>query len=471
MKMKARPQLFIDTNPLEDKELALKIFDETDKYSITPTTFKARKLNEYDDQLITVKKVLEKNKDYYTYLQKKQEELEVLEHQFLKQVESLVKSDLSKGELIGYKNTTKPTSDLQKKYNTKLTDTESYLNDIRRYLDFIVNNKNLILKNLDVFSNEGNEVVRCGIDITNINPKQTKELTEIYTPVAKEGSKATSKKSDKISVKNSEKDILLHPLEILLIQDAVNYLQKGISKTVLVDIFVRNDDGSIRLKGDKPDTHTIVLYKTINSKYAIIDPSNSEFSQHLNCNINISRIFNDDTQFLIPSKQIKIYSPADKDNVGPNPNQYRDCIDIAVKIAFCLNRLEDVIDINNIESLNDIIELSNNISINSSLSIINNLSFRIRQASKEEVKKLSNEKLNILSKQLKSIGDYPENKISNFSDFLQIKSMNKLSQLNVQDHENYEGILEQLTILKISNQEDYVKFLGGNSAEIEGYEL
>ena len=133
--------------------------------------------------------------------------------------------------------------------------------------------------------------------------------------------------------------------------------------------------------------------------------------------------------------------------------------------------MEDVIDINNIESLNDIIELSNNISINSSLSIINNLSFRIRQASKEEVKKLSNEKLNILSKQLKSIGDYPENKISNFSDFLQIKSMNKLSQLNVQDHENYEGILEQLTILKISNQEDYVKFLGGNSAEIEGYEL
>lgn len=49
--------------------------------------------------------------------------------------------------------------------------------------------------------------------------------------------------------------------------------------------------------------------------------------------------------------------------------------------------------------------------------------------------------------------------------------MNKLSQLNVQDHENYDSILEQLTILKISNQEDYVKFLGGNSAEIEGYEL
>lgn len=45
MKMKVRPQLFIDIKPLEDKELALKIFEETDKYSVTPTTFKARILN------------------------------------------------------------------------------------------------------------------------------------------------------------------------------------------------------------------------------------------------------------------------------------------------------------------------------------------------------------------------------------------------------------------------------------------
>ena len=42
MKMKARPQLFIDTKPLEDEKLADKIFEETDRYSITPTTFKAR---------------------------------------------------------------------------------------------------------------------------------------------------------------------------------------------------------------------------------------------------------------------------------------------------------------------------------------------------------------------------------------------------------------------------------------------
>lgn len=45
MKVKTRPQLFIDTTPLkENEELALKIFEETDKYSITPTTFKARKI-------------------------------------------------------------------------------------------------------------------------------------------------------------------------------------------------------------------------------------------------------------------------------------------------------------------------------------------------------------------------------------------------------------------------------------------
>lgn len=54
MKMKARPQLFIDTSPLqEDDPQALKIFEETDKYSITPTTFKARSFSSHDASLRT----------------------------------------------------------------------------------------------------------------------------------------------------------------------------------------------------------------------------------------------------------------------------------------------------------------------------------------------------------------------------------------------------------------------------------
>jgi hypothetical protein len=66
--MKIRPKLLIDTNPLEDEELAEKIFEETDKYSITPTTFKSRafesKVNiDLKEKILTIKHKLQETQE------------------------------------------------------------------------------------------------------------------------------------------------------------------------------------------------------------------------------------------------------------------------------------------------------------------------------------------------------------------------------------------------------------------------
>lgn len=86
-------------------------------------------------------------------------------------------------------------------------------------------------------------------------------------------------------------------------------------------------------KDGNVETHTIVLCKQ-NDKYLVIDPSNAEFSAILVGAHNDIRV--------CFSKKLKIYQPPEQDEekeiVGSNPNQWRDCIDIAVKLAFNLNK-------------------------------------------------------------------------------------------------------------------------------------
>ena len=153
----------------------------------------------------------------------------------------------------------------------------------------------------------------------------------------------------------------LHPLEnhLLLcsidhlynISGAVDSMQPGIKNSnypnniVLVDIFERNDTKQKFTKGDTGffAVHTIVLWKKADKEICVIDPSQEKFSLHV-VDVLRKQLLGD--QIIIYSSGIQnIYGTSiyknnaeigysDYQDVSPKA---RDCIDIAVKLAFELN--------------------------------------------------------------------------------------------------------------------------------------
>ena len=107
---------------------------------------------------------------------------------------------------------------------------------------------------------------------------------------------------------------------------------------VVVDIFAREQGKIKTTQTGLPETHTVVLWKKIEQEIVLIDPNNTRFSQHIkeayykltNTDISILNIENG----VIYSTNSKPtgYSKYSEETVKP-----RDCIDIAVKIAFEIN--------------------------------------------------------------------------------------------------------------------------------------
>lgn len=177
----------------------------------------------------------------------------------------------------------------------------------------------------------------------------------------------------------------LHPIEISIFEDAVNYLQKkcsadqflSIKKTletegengtlpvpnniILASFFPRDKTASTIIREDKHnteeiETHTIVLWKTQDKEITIIDPSNRDYSEPL-CKILDNYFAPLNLKFTMEqytlytdyqesmSKKIfralegKIYdsSNVDKNDEKTYQNLKRDCTDIAIKIGFELN--------------------------------------------------------------------------------------------------------------------------------------
>jgi hypothetical protein len=113
------------------------------------------------------------------------------------------------------------------------------------------------------------------------------------------------------------------------VAEAIAHLNKGLGRTALVDVLVRDDTGKV--DPTNPEIHTVVLFAQVHTetgrlKYLVIDPSNNCFSHILaGANDSIRLCFN---------KKFQIYKPFG--TTGPNSDQWRDCIDIAVKLAFNL---------------------------------------------------------------------------------------------------------------------------------------
>ncbi len=185
-------------------------------------------------------------------------------------------------------------------------------------------------------------------------------------------------------------------LEINLIKQATKHLMESDAKTVLVDIFARHitntkeEHGLVKTIEDKiPETHTVVLYRVDDSKVFLIDPSNYYFSSHIaNADIN-SKL--GDVQIQVPSqKGYKIYSPLSSDQTGFSEKLWRDCIDIAVKLAFGFNNLG--LNTNDIRKDSVVKLLTNNPTIDNNIFYSNVYSVRKKQTSDtSKVKEFNND--------------------------------------------------------------------------------
>ena len=171
-------------------------------------------------------------------------------------------------------------------------------------------------------------------------------------------------------------------------------------KTILIDLFPRgtkpNDKGMINIpKDDEPvDTHTVVLYNT-GKKILIIDPNNPQFSAHL---ANFKPEILEAT--YTPNNLYKIYSRPEGSKTGFASDKFRDCIDIAVKLAFGLNS-----DVSSYENLLDLIKsqtvkfITNNFAIDGISST--NKPIRLKQASDFKDIIACNKKLEAYTTELK----------------------------------------------------------------------
>ena len=239
----------------------------------------------------------------------------------------------------------------------------NFLEYQKKTLDTILSDK-VFIKKYQYKDSETSKVLRFGIDLQY---KDLKIELEEHNNNQKTLSEHT--KDSKNFVKVAE-NTALAPQEIAAIGCAVNVLLNTDSKTVLVDIFKRDTERKIT---DMQDTHTVVLYKAEN-KILIIDPSNPTFSSHL---VNYDRNLLEADY----SEKNKIYMPvSDKSEIGIkliecyksitgiSNDQYRDCIDISVKLAFGLNASSEKCNsIKNIKTLKAIQSVSNNDEINISI--------------------------------------------------------------------------------------------------------
>lgn len=382
-----KPELFVETEESISTELVNNIYSETDKYSITPSTFKSRTLVKGFNKNFNQKEIQEGLQIAQVALRTQMDEFTQL----------LEKSVASKSITQAQKQEFLVRDPLYLTYKTREDELKQYQGKVDVlggiiYPDFAIF--------LDHYSNKSNnEVSRYGL-----NSSELVETVKSYNTLQPKISSSNQK-----SVKSNKTELpktVLHSLETTMIAKALSDLTTQ-KKTVLIDIFARDDKEQIRFdkKTNFPETHTVVLCKNGDSNIIVIDPSNSTFSKYLASEISnllVSGKLMDQT-LKVPANEIKIYTPG-KD-VGPNPNQYRDCIDIAVKIAFGLNKHTGIIDVSKITELPAIKEITNQKLINEAF-VSSYEAARIRQASDDGIRNIADKIMNKLDQQRQSLSKY-----------------------------------------------------------------
>lgn len=256
---------------------------------------------------------------------------------------------------------------------TEGKDYDAFFDEISKYSITPTTFKDRALQNLEApifqetYQYKNSIVSRFGL---HANSQLTKELVETYNTnlveVVFDAKSIVTQKSEAAKIEAIKKCCvasheLISKFELQIVNDAIQYLRNldTDKQPVLVDIFERDNNNKIQLKGGIPQTHTVVLYNQLD-KVLVIDPSNANFS-------HILAGAHKDIVVCFSSKPLQIYKPSGK--TGFSLNEYRDCIDIAVKLAFSLQINKDNIQINTIKNKGEYAEIIDFYSLKESSSL------------------------------------------------------------------------------------------------------
>ena len=248
-----------------------------------------------------------------------------------------------------------------KRFNVQDLPEEGQYNDQTEDNEYSITPKTFISRTLlsingnlgryvEKYKYEDNEVLRFGI-LASAVTKEKLDNEEIPCTAEKKKQGSTANQSGS-SVSKTDQAVKHFSLEIESLKDAINHLLTTDSKTVLVDILERETKGDreVILNAKKAEsltvqTHTVLLYKNPaqdgTHEIVVIDPSNITFSSHLSSDSlhkQLSAINEKFGKISSPSGKLQIYAPDSKVGTGPRVDHYRDCVDIAVKLAFGFNK-------------------------------------------------------------------------------------------------------------------------------------
>lgn len=244
----------------------------------------------------------------------------------------------------------------------------------------------------ETYQYESNEITRFGINVLRfpiyilslshrLNTIDIEAVTQ--NDSTSENSSTVESGSRKSRSSNNKKQVVppkYYQLEIDLLNKAIKYLLDDTNrKTVVVDILAQ-ESGELKIKNGNIETHAILLYKNptttttnIETKtddlkndnqsvtnnlheIVVIDPSNSSYSAHLSNLTRANITHTNFSQISTVKKSIQIYTIPNSAKTGSIFNQYRDCIDIAVKLGFGFNQTEPsmYVDTQNIKQIKNL---------------------------------------------------------------------------------------------------------------------
>lgn len=196
----------------------------------------------------------------------------------------------------------------------------------------------------EIYQYKGNAITRFGINLHSETffKKLQEELLNYNKELKFKLDQAEEKISNISGVTNYQnfapKYIEITGIEKTILDSAKDYIFNQGQKLVLIDILPRETskdkktgEPAGRINLESLDTHTVLLYRTVEDKLLVIDPNNPMFSAHLNKYPNITTLCSTATEH-------KIYSRPTKSETGFSPEKFRDCIDIAVKLGLFLNK-------------------------------------------------------------------------------------------------------------------------------------
>lgn len=258
---------------------------------------------------------------------------------------------------------------------------------------------------VDQYKFNTTSVYRFGINVFADTLRPTKDVANHH------GSRASSysNKSGPKLIK-AVKSIKHEDVEIEVLQQGINHLFSSPEIcSVLVDIIARSGEGLSVDRRGVFETHTVVLYKNPANaagqhSITVIDPSNFAYSAHL----GNPDIIGDATEHsapkvahtlfarsedglpmivIIPNAKVKIYQP--KKATGLMHEQYRDCVDVAVKLALGFDVAEEasIVSVDELTA-NVVVQSIANTAIDTHYPTRIKCPVRIKQASDPQIVKL-----------------------------------------------------------------------------------